>query len=235
MQIVEFTELGVRSAVIRLRRRGTSMQFVLYPMIHMAAPGFYTAVTRRLRKADVIVAEGVGPSARPSVLSGALTLSYTILRFNRRAGLVKQDIDYGALGVPVIEPDVSGDEFARGWRRMPVVHRLLFWLVLPGVVLVRLFGGTRMVWSRAVEVNDLPSAKDEAVAERYPGFDDALLGDRDRRLLDALTRLHDERQNEKIEIAVVYGAGHVPAVVHGLVARHGYRPASADWLTVVDL
>lgn len=235
MQIIEFTDLGVRSAVIRLRRRGTPMQFVLYPMIHMAQPAFYTAVTRRLKRADVIVAEGVGGGSRPSVLSGALTMSYSVLRFNRRAGLVEQDIDFGALGVPVIEPDVTEDEFTRGWRRMPAVHRMLFWLVLPGVLLVRLFGGTRMVWTRAVEVNDLPSVRDEALADRYPGFGDAMLGDRDQRLLDALTRLHDERQDERIEVAVVYGAAHVPAVVHGLAERHGYRPASADWLTVADL
>jgi hypothetical protein len=235
MQIIEFTDLGVRSAVIRLRRRGTPMQFVLYPMIHMAQPGFYTAVTRRLKQADVIVAEGVGAGTRPSVLSGALTMSYSILRFNRRAGLVEQDIDYSAMGVPVIEPDVTEDEFTHGWRRMPAVHRMLFWLVLPGVLLVRMFGGTRMVWTRAVEVNDLPGVHDEALADYYPGFSDAMLGDRDQRLLDALSRLHDERQDEKIEVAVVYGAGHVPAVVHGLTARHGYRPASADWLTVADL
>ncbi len=49
MQIIEVTELAVRSAVIRLRRTGTPLQFVLYPMIHMAEPAFYAAVTRRLR------------------------------------------------------------------------------------------------------------------------------------------------------------------------------------------
>jgi hypothetical protein len=235
MQIIEFTDFGVRSAVIRLRRRGTPMQFVLYPMIHMAQPGFYAAVTRRLRQADVIVAEGVGAGARPSVLSNALTMSYSILRFNRRVGLVEQDIDYNAIGVPVVEPDVTEDEFAHGWRRMPAVHRMLFWLVLPGVLLVRMFGGTRMVWTRAVEVNDMASVQDEALDDRYPGFGEALLGERDQRLLDALFRLHDERKDQKIEVAVVYGAGHVPAVVHGLAVRHGYRPAAADWLTIADL
>jgi hypothetical protein len=33
---------------------------------------------------------------------------------------------------------------------------------------------------------------------------------------------------------VVYGAGHVPAVVRALLARYGYRPRSAEWLTVFD-
>ena len=49
MQIIEVTDLAVRSAVVRLRRRETPMQFVFYPMIHMAKPGFYQAVATRLR------------------------------------------------------------------------------------------------------------------------------------------------------------------------------------------
>lgn len=60
MQIIEVTDLAVRSAIIRLRRRETPLQFVLYPMIHVARPAFYAAVTARLKRADVVVAEGVG-------------------------------------------------------------------------------------------------------------------------------------------------------------------------------
>ena len=64
MQIIEVTDLAVRSAVIRLRRTGTPLQFVLYPMIHMAKPAFYAAVTRRLEQADVVVVEGIGGGER---------------------------------------------------------------------------------------------------------------------------------------------------------------------------
>jgi hypothetical protein len=60
-------------------------------------------------------------------------------------------------------------------------------------------------------------------------------GERDDRLLAALTRLHEQRCGEDIEVAVVYGAAHVPAVVRGLRDRYGYRPRSADWLTLAEL
>jgi hypothetical protein len=50
-----------------------------------------------------------------------------------------------------------------------------------------------------------------------------------------LCRLHDQRSGEDIEVAVVYGAAHVPVVVRGLMDRYGYRPRSADWLTITDL
>jgi hypothetical protein len=238
VQIIEVTDLAVRSAVIRLRRRETPMQFVLYPMIHMAAPGFYSAVTKRLKRADVVVVEGVGGGGqRSSVLLGALTLSYTVLRFNRRAKLVKQDIDYSTLGMPVLRPDVSLEEFRTSWRRVPPCQRLLLWCVLPFVIVVRLLGGTRTIWSRAMEQNDLPSPEEEDadLAGHFAEVDAVVLGERDARLLAALYQLHEERKDEDIAVAVVYGAGHVPAIVRGLNDRYGYRPRSADWLTVTDL
>ena len=237
MQIVEVTGFGVRSAVIRLRRRDTPLQFVLYPMVHIGEPAYYAAVTARLARAQVIVAEGVRPGAKrwPSALAAALTLSYSVLKFKRRAGLVEQDIDYGTLGVPVVNPDVDMDEFRVAWHRAPQSDRMMMWCMLPVVIIGRLFGGTAAIWSRAMEVNDLPSDEDEMLADAAPELDDAFLGERDRRLLAALQRLHEEHGSEAIEVAVVYGAGHVPAVVHGLRTRYGYVARSADWLTVVDL
>lgn len=42
-------------------------------------------------------------------------------------------------------------------------------------------------------------------------------------------------QHEPIEVAVDYGAAHMPAVVQGLGEQFGYRPRSAEWLTVIEL
>ncbi|GAB4055768.1 hypothetical protein [Catellatospora paridis] len=237
MQIIEVTEFWVRSAVIRLRHRESPLQFVIYPMIHMAEPEFYEAVTARLGKADVVVAEGVrGGGRRRSPLMGALMLSYTTLRFNRRMKLVKQDIDYRALGVPVINPDVTVEEFQDDWRKVPLGHRLVVWCILPAIALVRLFGGTQVIWSKSMEVNDLPSPEEEDQNDSVPPeVHVAFTGTRDDRLLAALYRLHEERGDEPIEVAVVYGAGHVAAIVEGLTTRLGYKARSADWLTVAVL
>ncbi len=232
MQIIEITDMGVRSSVVRLRRRGTPMSFVVYPMVHMAEPRFYAEVTARLRTADIIVVEGVdggGPALR------ALTLTYSVLRFNRRAGkLVEQDIDYGTLDAELVHPDTTGAEFGGTWRRAPLKERLLTWLMLPAFTLTRLFGGRRTVWAPDLEMNDLPSLRQEQAADRYTGLDHTIRGSRDAMLLAALYRLHEERNTENIEIAIVYGAAHVPAIVHGLNHRFGYRPTSADWLTVAE-
>lgn len=236
MQIIEVTGFWVRSAVIRLRHRQSPLQFVIYPMIHMAEPAFYAAVTARLGEADIVVAEGIrNDRRRRSPLVGALMLSYTVLRFNRRAKLVQQAIDYGALGVPVINPDVTVEEFEDGWRKVPLAHRLMMWCMLPFVVLVRLFGGSRVIWSKSMEVNDLPSAEDEEMSDAAPEIEAAFAGTRDERLLAALYRLHSERGDEPVEVAVVYGAGHVAAIVEGLTKQLGYKARSADWLTVATL
>jgi hypothetical protein len=73
------------------------------------------------------------------------------------------------------------------------------------------------------------------MAESSPELQAAFGGERDDRLLTVLCRLHEESCDEDIEVAVVFGAGHMPAVVWSLMDRYGYRPRSADWLTVADL
>jgi hypothetical protein len=105
VQIIEATAFGVRAAAIRLRSRDTPMTFVIYPMIHMGSRKFYADVAARLKTADVIVAEGVGRGSkrRPSVLAAALTLSYSVMRFNRRLDVVEQDSPrrvYASSGTP---------------------------------------------------------------------------------------------------------------------------------------
>jgi hypothetical protein len=40
--------------------------------------------------------------------------------------------------------------------------------------------------------------------------------------------------NESIDVAVVYGAAHMPAVTRQMSARFGYRPRTAEWLPVFD-
>lgn len=74
----------------------------------VAEPGFYAAVTARVKRATVIVVEGVGGGAKKrSLLASALMLSYRVLRFNRRMTLVEQNIDYASLDADMVHPDVS--------------------------------------------------------------------------------------------------------------------------------
>jgi hypothetical protein len=232
MQIIEHSIVGTRSAVLRLRRSGTPLQFVLFPMLHVGSPQFYAAVTERLRGCDLLVVEGVRGR---SPLLWAITLTYRIMPTNRRTGLVVQNIPYRTLGRELINPDVTAVEFTQSWQTMPLRHRLLMWCVIPYVAAAQLVGGTRRLLGPDVEVNDLPSPVDEALADDdfAEQFDRTFGGDRDERLLAALTEVILTRASERIDVAVVYGAAHVPVIVRGLMDRHGFRPYAADWLTVL--
>ena len=113
--------MGLRSAVLRVKHRETPMQFLVFPMTHMAQADFYRDVTRMLRDTDVIVAEGVkGRSA----LGSTLTATYRILARRPGINLVQQSIGYEKLGKPVINPDVTSAEFVTAWRKAPLRHRV---------------------------------------------------------------------------------------------------------------
>ncbi len=232
MQIIEVSVIGVRSAVITLRRSDTPMQIVLFPMIHLGTKDFYDAVTARLRECQLVVAEGIrGRSGTTSLL----TMSYRLLRRSRRLGLVVQDLNLGTLGIPVIRPDMTGKELDGRWRKeVSRLHRLLIIAAVPAFAAAMLMFGTRRVLGRYLALDDLPT-RDQVMADAvFEDIDRLMVHDRDALLIDALATIHKERCAEAIKVAVVYGAGHMPAVAAVLVARLGYQARSAEWLTVFD-
>ncbi|MER5437115.1 hypothetical protein [Streptomyces sp. NPDC002790] len=225
MQIIEVTGYGVRSAVITLRRRGASLEFVVFPMLHVASPTFYAQVKRRLRECDLVVMEGIrGKSAVVSTL----TLAYRFAPRRSRNGLQQQTRE--ALlpaSVPVLYPDVTAAEAVADLKTLPRWTYLLMLLAAPVMGPVFALRGPRAFLDGDLEVDDLPTtARAEMLADRPIGH--AMSDHRDLRLLDALDGIHAE----PLRVAVVYGAGHVPAIVAGLRECHSYRPRNAEWLTV---
>ena len=93
---------------------------------------------------------------------------------------------------------------------------------------------TRRILGRYLALDDLPTREQELAGESFESIDKVIVDDRDALLADALTSVHQQHSAEPISVAVVYGAGHMPAVAAMLVARLGYRARSAEWLTVFD-
>ncbi|MFG2943026.1 hypothetical protein [Streptomyces sp. NPDC048282] len=232
MQFIEVTGLaGVRSAVIRFRRPGSGLEFLLFPMIHLGEARFYREVTSRLReRCDLVVAEGVGEG---SPGADALVASYARLDGHERLGLVVQDIDFDSLGVPVINPDMSGAEFEHGFRRLPLQERVVLAAVVPAMVAGMRMFGTRRYLARHLTTEDLLTDAEEAAQDALPGLDDLVMRRRDRLLTRALTDAHrawDERSGG-FTVGVVYGAEHMRAASRTLTEL-GYHAADAEWLTV---
>jgi hypothetical protein len=253
MQIIEVTDLAVRSATLRLTRRDGPLQFEIYPMVHLAEPQFYAAVTQRLRQADLLVVEGVGgseetvdytlnwpglemedlPPKRPRWdAMSAMAASYKIAARFDRLGLVEQDIDYESLGVPVLCPDLTDEEFVAGWRKVPAWQRALVMAAGPLIGLNHVAFGSRRSLAANLELADtdfreLPAGAEELV--------DLIGAKRDQLLITALEAVHEVHSGDPLRVAVVYGAFHVPAVTHALRSRHGYFVRDAEWLTVFEL
>ncbi|TCO32451.1 hypothetical protein EV652_10457 [Kribbella steppae] len=227
VQIVESSVVGTRCAVLRCTRRGGGPVVLVFPMLHVAAPEFYREVERQLRECDLLVVEGIiGDSA----VGGALTTTYKVIPANDDSGLVEDDIPYDDLGVPIVTPDLTGDEFDEGFGKLPWKTKLFTWAAVPVVSVGQFFAGRRAILN--LEVNDLPTRSEELRGENLDEFMDLLLDRRDERVLTALAEIVRDRAEEKIDVAVVYGAGHVPGILRGLY-KLGYRVVSADWVMAV--
>lgn len=195
-------------------------------MIHCAQATFYRQVADRLRGCHLIVAEGYDG---PSSVGLAYAVALRVTRQRSAARLVHQDIDYEALGVPVVWPDnVLPSE--SHWRQLPVVGWLDVALLVPALTVMMAVGGRNWLLRRNLEVND-----DTEPRPFLSFLQKVIVDDRDRDLLAALARIYETRADEPIDVAVVYGAAHMPAVVNGLRDRFGYRTQrGADWLTAID-
>jgi hypothetical protein len=247
MQIIESSVIGVRSSVLRLTRAGSPLEFRFFPMVHVGEPAFYAAVTDRLRRCDLVVAEGVGGTATPegrvsspsptvgSVAASALTASYRLPARFGRTGLVEQNIPYATLGVPVRYPDMTDEQFSTGWRAVPAWQRALALGLSPLAGLDRMLFGSRRELARQLSCDDL-DWQDELLD--VDSMDDllALLGEkRDQLLITELDRIHREHVEESVTVGVVYGAAHTAPAVHGMRTLHRYGIRSAEWLTVFSL
>jgi hypothetical protein len=225
MQIIEQTGFGVRSAVITLRRRVGGPVFLLFPMLHVASPGFYAEVQARLADCDVVVVEGVA-GARVRVL----TLAYRIAGRIRRSGLVLQSraLDIKALPGTIVRPDLSAKEFDTAWQRVSAPLRLLLYLLAPAVGLWMAIVGPRRALGKHIGMDDLPSARDEQLSNEE--IDRLFLGSRDAALIKSLFDLADSLGAAPTKtVGVCWGAAHMPAVVRALNSR-GFIPRAGEWL-----
>jgi hypothetical protein len=230
MQFIEVSITGVRSAVITLQRDQGPLRFVLFPMAHLGSPAFYRDVSARARDCELIIAEGISGH---SVVAATLTLAYRLPGRRRRMGLTRQRVDLSGLGDRLITPDMTGRQLSHAWRSVPLWQRLAAVCLAPaGAVLFWLFG-TRRILARYLAMDDLPSPQLTQLRQSAPRLTEALLDKRDALLVEALARIFQDHQDEQIDVAVVYGAGHMPAVTQFL-AGHGYLPRGADWLTVFE-
>jgi hypothetical protein len=225
VQLTEVSVLGLRTSVTVFRHRSTALRFVLIPTIHMGRPDYYRRIAERLGRCHLIVAEMIdGPSSTGLAYVTALRLT----RRHRGGRLVHQDIDYEALGVPTLWP--GGRLLPGRRRRMPLWGWLDLILLVPTLTVGMAVGGHDWLMRRGYEISD-----DSDPRMRAAIMQRLMLDNRDADLVTMVAQIHRDRQGEPIEVGVVYGAAHMPAVVQA-VGRLGYRPErGGEWLLAIDL
>ena len=219
MRLTEMSDRGFRTSVTVFRRPAGGLRWVIIPTIHMGHADYYWAIWQRLRSCQAVVAEiWDGPSSTGMAYANAMRLA----RQRASRDLVPQDIDYGALGVPIIFPDDYLAPEAEPDRRMPREERL-------GATVMTPFLALHMALTGDWLDNDAPEVHDHTEVGR-----DANDIKRDELLLGVMREIDGEFGTEDMEVAVVFGALHIPIVVREL-AELGYRVMpGTQWLTAID-
>jgi len=231
MQFIEKNSFNVRSAIYHLKKDGVGLEFLLFPMIHVASQNFYNEIGRRLTACDLILAEGVA-SKRASLL----TLSYRIVKGIKRMDLVTQrdGLTMSNLRDKVVNSDMTGRAFDERWSSLPLFLRAQLFLLIPVYAVYLLLFGTRETLAENIALEDLPS-DDETLFENedFSRLDSLVIDERDRRLIDHIQGLNDSNGNKLI--GVVYGARHMRSAINFLMSNLNYHVAKAEWVTVFDL
>src|SRR4051794_8750207 len=152
MQLTEMSATGFRTSVTVFRRPVGGLRWVIVPTIHMGHADYYWAIWQRLRSCQAVIAEiWDGPSSTGMTYANAMRLA----RQPASRDLVPQDIDYGALGVPIIFPDDYLVPNADPDRRMSRDERLISAVMTPILALhMALIGDGDWLGSASLNIDD---------------------------------------------------------------------------------
>jgi len=222
MQYIEASVIGVRSAVITLKRRATPLRFVLIPMVHVAEPGFYREVAALAGNCALIVAEGVPSRYAP------MQAMMARLRWDRLVDQITS-LDLESLGVPVQWEFVVDDQPKSGLDQAKARAT-----DVTAAVVLRALGryGSPLGLPSLDQADDHDDRWEWLASGRLDRFLGGQQQHRDSQLVQALAAIHAERQHDPAAVAVVFGAAHIPAVVDHLTGQFGYYVGDASWLTV---
>ena len=101
----------------------------------------------------------------------------------------------------VLFPMVHVADIERGWRALPWQTRTVMGALMPLFAIDGMLGGRGRLLDPSIEVNDLPTAEEELTADEFDPFEDAIVGDRDNRVVAALTEIDRTRAGERVREA----------------------------------
>lgn len=225
MQILENSLFGLRSARITFLEPERKITVTLFPVIHVAEPAFYKEVYEKAYTADVVLTEGVN-----TAVTRRLTRAYRYMA-TRDNGLVLQSKAKPKASEKTRHADVTPEEFVALWKHVPLWLRFVATILAPFVGLKNRWFLNRVNLAKQMEMDDLaPRDMLMSWSELTQPLESALLHARDAHLLDVLR--HEVAKAAKgTEIAIIYGAAHMPAVINALPDM-GFHWQNSTWMTV---
>lgn len=228
MQFIEKNSFSLRTAIYSLKHKESSLEFMLFPMVHVGEPQYYEEINSLLSKCEVILYEGVR-----SRITKLITLSYRLLAKKKGIGLIAQNeaLRLGELSAELVHADMSTEMFEAEWARLPLKLRILMLLASPIVGLFQKLFGKKLFLALIGNVNDLPDGN--GCSSEDSQFSKLIITERDKFLINKIEEQLCTRTN-KATVGIVYGAKHIPAVAYLLLNKHKYHVASAQWVTVAS-
>lgn len=220
--------LGLRTARMVFRSRGSPVSVMLYPMVHVGEERFYNETYDEAFSHDVVLVEGVRSS-----VSRNLTRSYRWLNFER-LGLVRQPRTppQESVTARIVKADLTADEFHREWRKVSLPLRAAFLIGAPLYGVHRRFFASREHLARNMCLEDRQSAHEIlSWSPRLEPVNHSIIHARDKRLIECMAAELDSTSGSDKRIAVIYGARHMRAVLREL-ARRGFYCSESSWRTI---
>ena len=227
MQIIESSVIGVRSARLEFWHPDIRATVTLFPMIHIAEPSFYARVYEDAFAQDVALVEGVD-----SPIARRITRAYRWMLGSKTLQLSLQPNPPSAPQARIVHADLTGPEFEVVWRKVPPWLRWIVYVYAMALGLSGRFRMTRLRLAKIVPLDDAPTLRELAQSPEAGALSEAILDARDRRLLERLRECIGETHGAKRAIAVVYGAGHMRAVIRELTDKLGFHTGKTEWMTV---
>ena len=207
-----------------------SPRFLIIPMVHIGDQSFYEDVSRRLDECQTIIFEGV-----PGFRSRLLTQAYRITVKRRSLGLVLQRdaIRMNRFKAHKIHGDITSEGFAAQWRTLP-------WLQQIGVlILAPIYGcwtylvASRDSLARGKSTDSLSNAYALRESDSAVDIRDVLLTKRDELIVSCIDDYIRNCEDNNETAAILFGAGHMPAIVSHLMHKHCYSAKKSEWVSVI--
>ncbi len=230
MQIVEASSDALKVVAYKMTRReeSDSVDFLILPVFHVGERRFYDAVFDRLQTCDVVLYEGLHWKRL-----NFLACQYHFIA--QKLGLVLQQnyLKLSALPVELVHADLSKEEARMEWKKVRCWDKFRMRWLNPLVLRLFAIGLNRERLARQfVLATEREELWLDINKEKKGSIDYFLTRSREKKLYRVIDEQIEKFVDQKKKIGIVFGAGHIQAVLRHLIKKHGWAPAEAEFLEV---